>query len=303
LTMGEKMPGWRLWLSRDEDASAMPGEQSTQLQLWIAALVVLFSSILGIAIARAIQKRLRAANLKNDLVGTVSHELKTPLASMRLLVETLLNEEKLDEANTRDYLKLIDKENVRLSRLIENFLTFSRMEKNRHVFEFDEVAVADVIEEAVDSMGDRLFSPNCTLKIDVPEELPSVWADKDGLVTVFLNLLDNAFKYSADEPDIQVSARRQGDEVCVTVSDKGIGLPRAATRRIFDRFFQVDQSLVRQGQGCGLGLSIVDFIVRAHHGEVTVDSTLGSGSAFAVSLPINGKGGGDNVAKSGVAPE
>lgn len=287
LPMGDAMPGWRLWLSHRDDAGVTSDLQSTRIQIWIASLVVLFTSILGIAIARAIQHKLRVANLKNDLVGTVSHELKTPLASMRLLVETLLNEEKFDENNTRDYLKLIDKENVRLSRLIENFLTFSRMEKNRHAFDFDEVAVADVIAEAIDAMADRLRGPSCKLEVNVPQDLPRVWADRDGLVTVFLNLLDNAVKYSGDEPDIRVSARHQGDEICVTVSDNGIGLPRTATRRIFERFFQVDQSLVRQGQGCGLGLSIVDFIVRAHHGDVTVNSKLGSGSTFAVSLPID----------------
>lgn len=291
LLAGNGMPGWQLRLSHRDDASLSAGSQSTRIHIWTAALVVLFSSVLGIAIARALLQQLRVANLKNDLVGTVSHELKTPLASMRLLVETLLDEPELNEKTTRDYLQLIDKENVRLSRLIENFLTFSRMEQNRHAFQYQDVSLQSVIQEAIDTLGDRLREPTCKLTLDIDQNLPSVWGDRDGLVTVLLNLLDNAHKYSSQsEPthcEISVSAKQHDDGVRITIADNGIGLSKAATKKVFQRFFQVDQSLVRKGQGCGLGLSIVDYIVRAHDGTVQVVSELGKGSQFQVDLPIS----------------
>lgn len=287
LPIGPSMPGWQLWLSHKDDRIAATGLRKVSIHVWTGALVVLFTSVLGLVIAQAFRRRIRVANLKNDLVGTVSHELKTPLASMRLLVETLLAEENLDESTTRDYLRLIDKENVRLSRLIENFLTFSRMEQDRHTFRFDTVSLDEAIAESVDAMGERLREPDCHLTLEIEPNLPDTWGDKDALVAVFLNLLDNAHKYSNDDRQITMKATQQSNQIIVTVADNGIGMSRTDTRRIFDRFFQVDQSLVRQSRGCGLGLSIVDYVVRAHGGTVDVVSSLRMGSAFRVALPIH----------------
>jgi signal transduction histidine kinase len=287
LAAGSRLPGWRLALTLQDgnqiDATAV---ERNRLHLWTGVLVVLFTSILGLFIARAFRRQLRLANLKNDLVGTVSHELKTPLASMRLLVETLLDEERLEEEPTREYLQLIAKENMRLSRLIENFLTFTRMEQGRQQFEFRDVAPAEIVASAVEAGGERFRKPDCSLTVEVDKELPLIYGDKDGLVTVLLNLLDNAYKYSDGPRDIAVRAKAHNEAVHFSVSDNGIGLPRTASRRVFQRFFQVDQTLARKGQGCGLGLSIVDYIVRAHQGSVVVTSNLGEGSTFTVTLPV-----------------
>jgi signal transduction histidine kinase len=204
---------------------------------------------------------------------------------MRLLVETLLNSQPLHEQTTREYLQLIAQENLRLSRLIDNFLTFSRMERNKYAFGFKEVPASEIAEGAITAVRERFNVPGCQFKTQLDPDLPPVEADADAMVTAVVNLLDNAYKYSGEEKQITLSARAENGSVCFAVKDNGIGLSPRDTKRIFKRFFQVDQRLSRTGGGCGLGLSIVKFIVTAHHGSVRVESQPGRGSTFVISLP------------------
>jgi len=242
--------------------------------------------VLALAVGGTISRQMRLARLKNDLIATVSHELKTPLASMRVLVDTLLEGRCKDERQMREYLQLIARENERLSRLIDNFLTFSRMERQHRAFEFAPVELAEVVSAAAGAVQDRFAAEGCRLNVEVAPDLPTIRGDRDALVTVLLNLLDNACKYTQDEKRVEVRAYAEADAVCLAVSDNGIGLSRRAAKKVFDRFYQVDQSLSRSAGGCGLGLSIVKFVVDAHAGRISVDSQPGRGSTFTVKLPV-----------------
>jgi signal transduction histidine kinase len=228
--------------------------------------------------------------LKNDLVATVSHELKTPLASIRLLVDTLLDSNGSadapfgDHVRAPEYLSLIAKENSRLSRLIDNFLTFSRMERGKNRFDFQPADGAEIVEQAVAAVIDRFDGIENRLSVRVERPLP-LEGDVDALVTVVVNLLENAWKYTDEPKNISVAAERVGDRILISVADNGIGLSPRAVRKVFDRFYQVDQHLSRSHDGCGLGLSIVKYIVEAHGGEVSVESRAGCGSKFTVLLP------------------
>lgn len=174
---------------------------------------------------------------------------------------------------------------MRLSRLIDNFLAFSRMERNRHAFEFAEIRAADVIEATVEVVRERFGEPKCRFDVEVAAGLPPIEADADALVTVLLNLLDNAWKYSGEKKHIVLRAYAGGGDVCFEVEDNGIGLSKAATRKVFKRFYQVDRRVSREIGGVGLGLSIVQFIVTVHNGTVRVRSRPGRGSAFTVGIP------------------
>jgi signal transduction histidine kinase len=252
---------------------------------WTGLLVIGAMSIFALIIARAFRRQMRLTRLRNDLVATVSHELKTPLASIRLLVDTLLDDSILDEQRVREYLELMAKENKRLSRLIDNFLAFSRMERNKHAFEFAEVRAADVIDAAVEVVRERFHASECRLDVEVAPDLPAINADADAMVTVLLNLLDNAYKYSPDEKHVALRAYAQNGNVCLEVEDNGIGLSRAASKKVFRRFYQVDRRVSRDTGGVGLGLSIVQFIVSAHGGTVGVASRVERGSKFTVTVP------------------
>jgi signal transduction histidine kinase len=226
------------------------------------------------------------ARLKNDLAATVSHELKTPLSSMRVLVETLLDSAEWDEQRTREYLRLISQENERLGRVIGNFLTFSRMERRKYAFQFSPLPPRQIVQAAVESMRGRLEAPGCQLELQVEDNLPSVLADADALTAALANLLENACKYSDEIKHIVVGARARNGGVIFWVRDNGIGIASRERRKIFQPFYQVDQRLSRKGSGCGLGLSIVQFIMAAHRGSVSVESQPGGGSTFSISLPV-----------------
>lgn len=287
LSAGGFLQDWLLVLQTEDQALfATAASQRVTAYRLTGALVVSTIILLSILAARAVQRQLRLTRLKNDLLSTVSHELKTPLASMRLLVDTLLETGIQDSQRVREYLHLIAKENVRLSRLVDNFLTFSRMEQNRQGFEKQLIPAAAVVEAATSSVAERFRASGCSFEVEAPPDLPAIFADPDALVTVLLNLLDNATKYSGEEKHIALRSYLESRHVCFAVQDNGIGLSSRVAGKIFDRFYQVDQSLSRSGSGCGLGLSIVKYIVDAHAGTVEVDSSPGSGSTFTVRLPI-----------------
>ena len=284
------LPGWQLSFSLPDNAALDEiGRRRMASYLWAGYLVIAAMAFTGLLVGRSFRRHLRLAHLKTDLVAAVSHELKTPLASMRLLVDSLLEDEQLDPEKTRDYLQLIAGENLRLTRLIENFLTFSRIERNRQKFAFADTSPSDVVGAAVQAVRERFQPPVCQLNVEVGSGLPPLYADEDALVTVLLNLLDNAYKYTPGDKRISLHAFRQGDCVVFAVEDNGIGIPPAEHKRIFRRFYRVDQRLARETGGCGLGLSIVDFIVRAHGGSVRVESQSGAGSTFSVRLPCGGQ--------------
>ena len=283
---GGRLPGWRLALSLgDRGLLETAADQRIAFYLWTGILVIGAISILAVLIAHTFRRQVRLTRLKNDLVATVSHELKTPLSSIRLLVDTLLDSEQINEQTAREYLELVAKENTRLTHLIDNFLTFSRMDRNKHALELAEVAAADVVRGAVEAAGERFDSPRCRFEVEIAPDLPPIVADADALVTAVLNLLDNAYKYSEDGRHIELRAYAAGPDVCFAVTDHGLGLTKAASKRVFRRFYQVDRSLSRSSGGCGLGLSIVQFIVAAHGGTVRVASRLGHGSTFTLTVP------------------
>jgi signal transduction histidine kinase len=286
LAAGPRLPGWRLTLAlKDQALFESAAHEQIAAYLWIGGLIIAAICGATLLMGRAVRRQMRLARLRNDLVATVTHELKTPLSSIRLLVDTLLDEERSDPQKVREYLQLVAKENTRLSHLIDNFLAFSRMERNKRALDFREVQVEDVVNAALEAVRERFSAPGCRLEVRVAAGLPPVFADSDALVTVILNLLDNAYKYSGAEKQIVLRAYAENGAICLKVEDNGIGLSQRDTKKVFKRFYQVDRRLSRSSGGVGLGLSIVEFIVAAHGGKVRVASRLGHGSTFTVAIP------------------
>jgi signal transduction histidine kinase len=280
-----ELPGWRLSLFLD-DRSLFDTEAARRVRFHVitAGVVIAGMSVLSLFMARGFGRQVKLARLKNDLVATVSHELKTPLTAMRALVDTLLDAERPDEHTTREYLQLLSAENSRLSRLIENFLAFSRLERNKGAFVFEAVTAQEIVDGAVAAFGERGRAPG-GLETRVAPGLPTFQGDRGALTTALLNLLDNAWKYSGDEKKIVLSAAAYDGGIRFTVTDNGIGLSATDMRRVFDPFFQADQRLARTVGGCGLGLGIVRAIVEGHRGEVRVASEPGRGSTFTIDIP------------------
>jgi len=287
LPAGDHLPGWRLALSlKDQKLFASTTEHSAGIYLWTGVLVMAAMGVLATLAVRITRRQVALARLKNDLAATVSHELKTPLSSMRVLVDTLLGSNKLTEQTTREYLELIARENERLSRLIQNFLTFSRLERKQQAFHFAPAPVPKIVDAAVAAARPQFEVPGCRFDVQLENTLPDVLADPDALATALANLLDNACKYSEEIKHIVLSARAENETVVFSVQDNGIGIAPRELKRVFHQFYQVDQSLSAKRGGCGLGLSIVRSIVNAHGGRISVQSKPGNGSIFSFSIPI-----------------
>lgn len=287
IAAGPMLPGWQLSFSPlDARAFDEAARRRTAAYIWVGFLAVAAMAAAGLIVVQAFRRQWRLARLKTDMVAAVSHELKTPLTSMRLLVDALREDEVIEAKKTRDYLELIAGENLRLSRLIDNFLTFSRIERNRQSFEFGETRPEDVVRAAVHAMRERLQPPGCQLEIDIAADLPVLRGDRDALVTALLNLLDNAHKYTPADRRIRLAVYREVNNVVFAVKDNGIGIAPRDRKRIFRRFYQVDRRLARETGGCGLGLSIVEYIVKAHGGAVLVESKPGAGSTFRIVMPL-----------------
>ena len=282
---GDYLPDWQLALWLDDSDPYAAADSRIAMHLYLGIVVVLAMVALAGLVARYVGRQIRVTRLRNDLIATVSHELKTPLSSIRALIDTLLEGRYHDEKQHREYLQLAAKENERLSRLIDNFLAFSRMERGKRTFDFSEVEVEEVVTAAVDAVREKFHAPGCRLDVDMAAGLPKITGDAGALTTVLVDLLDNAHKYTGDEKQVTVRAYRDPGKVRLEVQDNGVGLSRRAAKKVFDRFYQVDQRLARRTGGCGLGLSIVQFIVTAHGGSVSVSSQPDRGSTFTVTLP------------------
>jgi signal transduction histidine kinase len=285
--LADCFPGWKVELYfKGGEIFDKAADRQIAIYIWTGVLVILLILAVGVFAARAIGKQIRLNKMKNDFIATVSHELKTPLSSMRVLVDTLLEGNIKDETQTEEYLRMTAKENERLSRMIDSFLTFSRMERNKKVFEMLPANPAAIANDAAEAVRTKYSSHHCQFAVDIAQNLPEIQADHDAIVTVIVNLLDNACKYTGDQKQITLKVFADNNNVCFAVSDNGIGIARRHIRKIFDSFYQVDNSLARKAEGCGLGLSIVKFIVDAHKGKMSVDSKPGKGSTFTVKIPL-----------------
>ena len=286
LPAGSFLPGWRVTLSlNDERVFETAARHEVAARLWVGLLLIALICVFALGVAQAVGQQAALARLKNNLVANVSHELKTPLASMRLLVDTLLSAENLPERTVREYLELISGENARLGRLVDSFLTFSRLERGQYPFRFEAVAPGRIVEQAVEATRPRWESAGRRLGVEIEPELPPIRADAEALTIAVSNLVDNACKYSKSIERIVLRARARDGKVAFVVEDDGVGISWRDRQRIFRRFYQVDQTLSRGTGGCGLGLSIVQFIIRAHAGSVRVESELGRGSVFTLLVP------------------
>ena len=227
----------------------------------------------------------RLENIRKDFVANVSHEIKTPLTSIKGYTETLMDGAIEDKDNAKDFLRIIGADSDRLVRLVDDLLDLSKIESGKLNLAFAPHSIESVIDRVVDGFKKQSGSKGIEIKKEVSGDLSKVKIDEAGIAQVLLNLIDNGIKYNKGKGSITISSQEKGPFVCVNVADTGIGIPEEDIQRIFERFYRVDKARSRQLGGTGLGLSIVKHIIQAHGGEVSVQSQLGKGSTFSFTLP------------------
>lgn len=230
----------------------------------------------------------RVEKIKTDFVANASHELRTPVASIKGFAETLLDGALEDEEVARRFVTIIDREASRLKELINDLLDLSRIETKGLLMDMDKSAtdIVELLQESVLYLGKQAQEKKVEVLVEAEEQVPEVFVNKEMLSRAFINLIDNGIKYTPRGGVIKIAIRREGDKVVINFSDTGIGIPEEDLPRIFERFYRVDKARTQEIGGTGLGLSIVKHIIEAHRGQIKVKSELGRGTAFTIAIPL-----------------
>jgi len=281
--LGESFPGLRLVLPGQK--APRVGSRQTFFALGLI-LALTFTLLAGYLLWRDVQRDLRLAEMRSQFVSSVTHELKTPLAAIRMFIETLQLDEEVDQRIRSEYLDTILHESERLSRLVDNVLDFGNIERGKKTYRFETVWLDEVVAGAARAIQYPLEQAGFSLEVAVERGLPPVPADSDALQQAILNLLTNAMKYSGDSRRIRLGLDRQNGDARIQVVDEGVGISPADQGRVLERFYRAPTSENEHIPGAGLGLTLVAHIVSAHGGAVEIDSHIGAGSTFAIRLPL-----------------
>ncbi len=222
--------------------------------------------------------------MRRDFVANVSHELKTPLTSIKGFVETLLDGAIDDKENSRQFLSIIQHHTDRLSSLIDDLLALSHIESKEVALEKEKFKLRDHVDEIALGFKTQLKKRSILIRNEIPSDL-SIDADRARMGQVLINIIDNAIKFNKEKGFVSIAAREEGDNIEVIIEDSGIGIPENDVPRIFERFYRVDKARSRELGGTGLGLSIVKHIIDLHGGTIRVESVEGLGSKFRITLP------------------
>lgn len=271
------------------DLSSRPW--STQRSFYFLALVL----VLGITLFgayllwRDVRREVGMAELRSQFVASVSHELKTPLTAIRMFAETLRLGRSKDAAAQLEYLDTIINESERLTRLLNNVLDFSKIERGKRIYHPAPASLPGIIRAAARAMEYPLKQRGFELRVEVDEGLPEIRIDRDAIEQAVLNLLSNAMKYSGESRTVGLNVRQEGHCALIQVTDKGIGIDPKDQARIFEKFYRVPTRENQSLPGTGLGLALVAHIAKAHGGSVGVESAPGEGSTFTLLLPLENK--------------
>jgi two-component system phosphate regulon sensor histidine kinase PhoR len=295
-TVGVRFPttlyGWRVQVSpsaSDELTARVRSRTMLEQVMVLLSCVVLVLGMATISLAAWRERRISA--LKSEFVANVSHELKTPLALVRMFAEMLQSGRVASEAKKQEYLDIIVSESERLSALIENVLDFARVERGRQAYELSEGSVGDAVTQAVGVYRHRAEREGVELTVDVEPGLPTVRIDDRAIQLAIINYIDNAVKYAPGSGAVAVKAALEGDSVVVRVVDRGPGVPSEDRERIFERFVRGTtaraQASERPVRGSGIGLALVKNIAESHGGAAWVEPAPGGGASFAFRIPAN----------------
>ncbi len=284
--IGEALPHWKVAVYPLDPSRPDRNARTVRLTLGLLIAVLLLAIAVGSwLIVADLRRQITLARQKTDFVSNVSHELKTPLTSIRMFAEMLAEDRVAEPEKRRQFHLIIASEASRLTRLINNVLDFARLERGGKNYQFAELDIAALVAETVAAYRPHLESAGFTLACDPHSGRVCVRGDRDALAQVLVNLLSNAEKYSGDRKEMAVRLEGTAAAVEVHVLDRGTGVPRGCEEKIFGQLFRAHDSLSGGIQGSGLGLTLARQIARAHGGDVLFKSRDGGGRCFTLRLP------------------
>ncbi len=285
--LGENFRGLNIVFDRTSEEWLSAQSSPQPLFYILIVILVMGMTLFGTyLLLRDVRREVRMAEMRSQFVSSVSHELKTPLTAIRMFAETLRLGRAQNRQTQDEYLDTIVNESQRLTRLLNNVLDFSKIEKGKKIYRPQPASLPEVLKAAARAMEYPLSQHGFKLRVEMDEGLPAVSIDQDALEQAVLNLLHNAMKYSGDSREIDLRLRRSGNLALIQVADRGVGIAPQEQKKIFEKFYRVPSQENERLPGTGLGLSLVHHIVTAHGGRVEVESAPGEGSTFSILLPL-----------------
>jgi len=259
-------------------------ERRLYLTLFVGIIAVM---LIGVFVTvRAVIHELEVSRMKSEFVSNVSHELKTPLALIRMFGETLDTGIVTDERKRREFYSIIRKESERLTHLINNVLDFSRMDTGVKEYNFEEADLIEIVRSSLEAYKFHIRDLGFEIESELLGELVMPKIDKDAISQALLNLLSNAVKYSEDRKYIRVEVHKDSTSALISVTDHGVGISKEQLKRIFDKFYRVPTTKAKKTRGSGLGLTLAKHIIEAHEGRIEAESEVGKGSKFTIRIPL-----------------
>lgn len=248
----------------------------------IATIIFSFTYVITIVFR---QKKL--SEIKNDFINNMTHEFKTPIATISLACQALTDKDVVKNTGVYDtYLNIINEENNRLSGMAERILQSARLQKGEVVLKPEEINLHDVINDAMQKVSLQVEKKGGKIEVQNEAEQHTVFADRVHITNIIFNLLDNANKYTPWAPIIIIKTKNISDGILISVKDNGVGISKSNQKKVFDRLYRVPTGNVHNVKGFGLGLSYVKTVVEKHNGKITLDSELKKGSTFSIYLPL-----------------
>jgi len=280
---------WKLLLSENR-----PGFMTTLMKagsgiyLFAFILIVLLMLLGFVFILYTLNVELRLNKLKSEFISNVSHELKSPLTSIHMMTEMLHHNRVENEERKAEYYSAMLEDSEHLSHLIDNILDFSRIDEDRKKYEFIDLDPDKLIREFIKSIQEMIRESGFEISYSCPNKVSVIRADRNAILQVLYNLVDNAIKFSGTSRKIDINLVFMDNEIQLSVKDYGIGISMKDQEKIFERFYRAMESQESGIRGSGIGLTIVKKIVEDHGGYLTLDSRPGEGSMFTVRIPVGG---------------
>ena len=253
---------------------------------------VMFLTVIGLCFYYVILKVFelkKLSEIKNEFIDNMAHELKTPISTISLASEALLDKEIKDDSSRKNYIKIINDENKRLGVQVEKVLSIAQSEKENYSIKFEKICINKIIKDSVDINSFKIKKRDGEIILNLCSDESFIYGNYDHLINVFNNLLDNANKYSTDKPIIKISSTKINDILEVAISDNGIGIKNSNIDKVFDKFYREPQGNIHNVKGFGLGLSYVKNILNKHKATIDVESKINNGTKFIINFKLYGR--------------